>query len=192
MLTDNQTTLILAVCERSRTTGELAGLLNEHGDEFGVDAARSSMSRMEKRGLVTGDGTGLSRVWTPTVLAYEAAGVEPPRASNPDDGLRGYVVLEERPLTAIVAATLEGLGLDVTATLEDFFAALAVESPEDARPFYDRVTNVTARNTEHAFRHATKEVYSDGEGAATLVAVAAKQWKPTVVRFQTRQTVSVG
>lgn len=189
MLTDNQTTLLTAVCERSRTTGELAGLLNEHGDEFGVDAARSSMSRMEKRGLVTGDGQGLSRTWAPTVLAYEAAGVDPPRASNPEDGLRGYVVLEERTLAAILVATVTEMGLSSEASIDDLFGAL---SDESGRLFYDKVTSVTARNTEHAYRHATKEAYSDSEGAATLVAVAAKQWKPTLVRFQTRQTVSVG
>ena len=168
-LTENQTILLSAVFEAPRTTAQLADMNNHHGYVFGENAARAAMSRMEKRGLVSGAGHGVHREWTAIdTPAREALGL-PSLDLTRDSGLRSYVVLEEVELTKLTA------------------------DPNSAGMVYVKVAEVTGRNTEHAYRQAAKDVYGDGaDSSPVLVAIAEKQFRPTTVRVQTRQTVSLG
>ncbi len=163
-LTNNQSILLSAVLDAPQTTSQLGALLNEHDAPFG-DSARPAMARMEKRGLVYGEGVGSTREWTAVVApAREALGLSS-LDSTRDSGLRGYVVLEQ----------------------------VRIEDLEMKHGFvYVKVAEVTGRNTEHAYRQAAKDVYADSDGSPTLVAIAEKQFRPITVRVQTRQTVTMG
>lgn len=189
-MTPNQKILLEAVLTAPRTTAQLADLHKDDGGPFGEDAARAAMKRLEKKGLVSGDGHGTQRVWCAvTILAREALGL--PQESSPDSGWRGYVVLEEATLAEAVRGALPpdwkpSLAFGAAGALEEVLEAL------DGRVVYDKVTEVSARNTDAAYRQAAKEHYVDSDSAPTLVAIAEKQWRPTKVRVQTRQTVSVG
>lgn len=85
-LTDNQTTLLRA-CLTPCFTRDLADLLKDSGDEFGDDAARSAMKRLEERQLVVRDEHGR---WVLT-----SAGSDALPAREDESGIRKYVVLEE-------------------------------------------------------------------------------------------------
>jgi hypothetical protein len=168
-LTENQTILLREVCQGPCTTAELA-LLAKHNSHanFGVDAARSAMVRLESRGLVSGsEAAGTARVWTATDAGREAIGLKPLPKSEP----RGYVMLEEVSLADAVRAAGEDL---------------------DGLVVYKKVGRVVGHNTDHAIRQTTKQAYGNNEGSATLVAVAERQWRPTEVHFRSRQTVSIG
>lgn len=189
-MTPNQMILLRAVCAATSplTTAELSLLATEHGPAFGENAARNAMSRMEARGLVAGSGKGRAKTWTPTPSAHELVGeiVPDDQDGSLESHLRTYIVLEQLSLAAVVADLLpEGFVLSEHGAV-DIMAIL------DGRDVYERIVEVTARNTEHAYRQAAKQVYGDGDAAPTLVAIAEKQWKPTEVRVNTRQTVSIG
>ena len=173
-LTENQTILLSAVFEAPRTTAQLADMNNHHGYVFGENAARAAMSRMEKRGLVSGEGHGVHREWTAIEApAREALGL-PSLDFTRDSGLRSYVVLEETRIGDLIDS--DGAPIDSDGVV------------------YVKVAEVTGRNTEHAYRQAAKEAYpSNGaDSSPVLVAIAEKQFRPTTVRVQTRQTVSLG
>ena len=172
-LTNNQQILLHAVLDSPRTTSQLGAILNEHGSPFG-DAARPAMARMEKRGLVVGEGVGSTREWTALDAPARAALGLPSLDSTRDSGLRGYVVLEEVKLDEIEM---------------DDLAALASRG---GGAVYVKVAEVVGRNTEHAYRQAAKDAYANSDAAPVLVAIAEKQFRPITVRVQTRQTVSMG
>lgn len=171
-MTPNQTILLRAVLTSPATTEDLAAMPKDNGDEFGENAARSAMKRLEHAGLVAGEGQGRSRLWRAIEApAREALGL-PSLDSTRDNGYRGYVVLEEVKLSDLIA---DGKPVDPDGVV------------------YVKVAEVNGRNTEHAYRQAAKEAFADNDNAAPiLVAVADKQWRPIPVRVQTRQTVSLG
>lgn len=190
-MTPNQIILLRAACGTvPPTTADLALLLNEHGDSFGENAARNAMSRMEARGLVQGVGRGKMRAWMPTTEGRALFAQLEPEAPA-ESTLRGYVVLEECSLANVIRDRLPDqwaptLAFGASGALQDLLDTV------DTMLVYARVADVTARNTEHAYRQAAKSIYADGDNSPTLIAVAEKQWRPTEVRIQTRQTVSVG
>ena len=167
-LTPNQATLLTAVVTSPATTEDLAHMQNKHGLPFGENAARAAMARLERRGLVAGEGHGLSRLWVAEPPARAALGL-PSLDSTRDSGLRGYVVLEEVKMEDLLGA---GAGLDGVV--------------------YMKVAEVVGRNTEHAYRQAAKDAYANSDASPVLVAIAEKQFRPITVRVQTRQTVSMG
>lgn len=192
MLTANQLIMLGAVVSapQPRSTEWLAAVSNESGHPFGDDAARNCMSRLEARGFVVGSGRGRAKTWSPTPQGAAAhqelvPTPEPPTPdSDPEKGPRTYVVLEE---CSLADAVREALPDDYTHLPDDLYEALA------HKVVYDLVHSPEARNTEHALRQTAKAVYDGSEDAdPTLIAVAGKMWKPTPVRVNNRQTVSIG
>lgn len=193
-LSSNQLLLLGAVVNASvpATTESLAELKNEHGHEYGENAARNCMSRLEARGFVVGSGRGRRKVWSATpqgAAAYRELATAPEheeesKVETPveDKGPRTYVVLEACSLADALAAALpEGYAVP-----DDLYEVV------EGQKVYDLVQTVTARNTEHALRQTAKAAYSDSTDAPMLVAVATKMWKPTPVRLNNRPTVSIG
>lgn len=199
MLTTNQIILLTEVCQSQvpPSTGKLAEFSNNAGSPFGENAARNAMSRLESRGYVVGSGAGRAKTWAATPAGMSAlteVGVVPDRLdpppadpetpdSDPGKGPRTYVVLEELALADAVREALP----DDYALPDTFYEAL------NGKVIYDKVHSPEARNTEHALRQTAKAVYQ-GEVTSppTLVAVADKMFKPTPVRVNNRQTVSIG
>lgn len=180
-LTDNQAILLKAiVTEYGPTTLDLSARLKANGDSFGPDAARNALKRMEDRNLILGTGGGTGRSWAATSAGRELA-LELGFGSGDEDEspVRRYVVLEELQVSQLVAR----LGVELTPEQVDALKE---------RQVYVQVALPEARNTEHAYRQTAKSVFADADSEPTLVAVATKMWRPTPVRIQTRQTVSVG
>lgn len=180
-LTDNQAILLKAIVTAyGPTTLDLSGVLKANGDVFGPDAARNALKRMEDRNLILGTGGGTARSWAATSAGRELA-LELGFGSGDEDEspVRRYVVLEELQVSQLVAR----LGVELTPEQVDALKE---------RQVYVQVALPEARNTEHAYRQTAKSVFADADSEPTLVAVATKMWRPTPVRIQTRQTVSVG
>lgn len=195
MLTANQLILLGAVVSapQPRSTEALASWHNDKGQAFGDDAARNCMARLEGRGLVVGSGRGRAKTWAPTPQGAAAhqelapaatSEPDPDPDSNPEKGPRTYVVLEQCSLADAVREALP----DDIAVPDTVFDALA------SKLVYDRVFSPEARNTEHALRQTAKAVYggADPDDPPMLIAVAGKMWKPTPVKLNNRQTVSIG
>jgi hypothetical protein len=193
MLTANQLILLGVVvsAQLPPSTVELAAVGNEHGHEFGEDAARNCMSRLEVRGFVVGAGRGRAKTWAPTpagsaayqeLLPAEAPASSPDEAdqdSSQEKGPRTYVVLEECSLADAVREALP----DDYAVPDTLYEAL------NGKAIYDIVLSPEARNTEHALRQTAKALY-DADEHPTLVAVAGKMWRPVKPKVNNRQTVS--
>lgn len=158
------------------------------------DQARNLLARLEKRGCISGDGKGRTRVWTYVTseeLEIALGPAEEPGAgdtrngSSPETGIRMYVVLEERRLDELVAEILDEAGSALT---DEQVSAL-----HDAGVIFDHVADPLARNTEHALRSAAKEVYDVApEARPRMVAVASRMFQVEEVTVQNRQTVSIG
>jgi len=193
VLTPNQLLLLGAVVHHTGTpptTEALAAMKNESDQPFGENAARNCMSRLESRGFVAGSGRGRLKSWTPTptgAAAYsEMVPTSPEPEPEPETGVeekgpRTYVVLEQCSLADAVREALP----------DDYAVADSLYEALNGKTVYDKVASPAARNTEHALRQTAKAVYHDSAEDPTLVAVASKMWKPTPVRLNNRQTVSI-
>jgi hypothetical protein len=158
------------------------------------DQARNLLTRLEKRGHVSGDGRGKTRVWayvsTPeldTSLGPLEAPAVSSNGSGPETGVRTYVVLERRRLDELVAEILD----------EADAADLTEDQADALRMFgsvHETVSSPEARNTEHALRIAAKDAYEHlpGEHSPRMVAVADRHFQELVVHVKNSQTVSLG
>lgn len=172
----------------------MTGVGNSAWDQEGVQlvgagAAASTSSNGATAGSQSGgkqqvldEGSGELRDETDEEQAKrEGTGVEPEGSPT-----RTYIVLEEITLAAHVQQVLGEAVAE--ALLEPLLDAL-----EGVDPIYVKVATPIARNTEHAHRQTAKDVYKDVEvEEVELVAVAAKNFQPTPVNVNNRQTVSIG
>lgn len=159
------------------------------------DQARNLLARLERRGHVSGDGRGKTRVWayvsTPELETALGPLEAPPGSSSngsgPETGVRTYVVLERRRLDELVAEILD----------EADAADLTDDQADALRMFgsvHETVSSPEARNTEHALRIAAKDAYEHlpGEHSPRMVAVADRHFQELVVHVKNSQTVSLG
>lgn len=171
-LTPNQTILLLHVgnAPSHPRTEQLAHVRNENGDEFGENAARNAMSRLEKRDLVVGSGVGRKRSWAITAVgAMEAEDLAPPPVSPngagasaiPDDETsdsspkRPYTVLEELDLYELVVGHMPTALLDA-----EWLSAL--KEHLGGKTAYEVFRVLEATNADNALRTAGKVVYEEG------------------------------
>lgn len=178
MLSPNQIELLASVAGAPGPVS-LATIAQWHigqPHQFGDDAARNAMKRMEARGLVVGSGTGRQRAYEVTDAGHtelRAAGGAPSQDSGPISATRNYIVLE--------AVALE----DLDAYIEAMAPGLDVET------VHVHVATVDARNTSHALR-AAATAYPGPEGTPELIPVAERYWQPYPVKIGSRRTVSLG
>lgn len=72
------------------------------------------------------------------------------------------------------------------------YVVLRQEAFEDTgKPYFEKVHEVTARNAQNAMRRAFKDLSEDGSDEATLVVIPKSMFRPTVVRLNKTERVSV-
>lgn len=189
MLSSNQAELLRRIIDAGRPVpiSEVAEWkLGGANHEFGENAARNALKRMEDRELVTGSGAGRARSYAATRIGTSAlaehAGAAPPPAQGQDSGsetaTRNYIVLEQIPLGDF-DAWLEAQQERGVASLE----------PQEV---FVKVATVDARNTEHAIRQAATIAYDDMEADPVLIPVADRMWQPVEVRIRNKRSISIG
>lgn len=105
-----------------------------------------------------------------------------PADSNHTDGLRSYVVLEQRDLSELVATLFAAKGIDLDDDDAQVLSGLTVLLNLGTYP---------SKNTEHALRQAAKQAYDDTEHAEpTLIPVSETYWRPTRLTVKNERTVT--
>lgn len=186
MLSSNQAALLRRLADSSEPVmlSVIAGWsLNGHG-EYGENAARNALKRMQDRGLVAGSGAGRTRSYVATPVGRSAlaehAGAppadDPPPTpdSGPASATRNYIVLER-------------------VALEDFEAWLEVQQEHGVQveEVLVQVAFVDARNTEHALRLAAND-YPDIDADPLLIPVAERMWQPETVQIRNKRSITIG
>jgi hypothetical protein len=184
MLTTNQTLLLRRIANAPEpiSVEALSSVRNEHDDEMGENAVRSSTKRMEKNGWVTGSGIGRLRSYA--ITAVGVAALQDPTASDSslDNGDQGAPAPPGLELDASPASSRNYVVLEEVMVGE-------LELDEQAA-VYVVVETTAARNVEAALRHAAKANFEDG--IPRLVAVSEKMWQVTPVEVKTARSVSIG
>lgn len=194
-LTDQQTAILVAVRDAeqpptARKVGEIVSVSE--------NAARKKLTRLARRtpGLVQHCGTisddaawadGTTR-WELTPAGHQLVGYKSRVESQNGDG-RQYTVLEQTALSDLVFRLLEKANVSVDTEL--------VREALDAETVFAVAGEVTARNTDHAFRQIAKDVYAqrdcdDDEIVVPSVAVDGKRWRIVPVRVRTTSSVTLG
>lgn len=167
-LTENQLILLNAVVAAGQpmTLEALAAVRKSTGDEFGENAARNAMKRMEERGLVVGSGPGRKRKIALTAYGEQerkdASPVPDPQDppapaengssdSSSRPGWRTYTMLEELDVYELVRQYVPDEALPVLEKLK----------PElQGKTAYEVITRAVAPNADNALRATGKEIFA--------------------------------
>lgn len=182
-LSDNQVRLMLALRRAGKpvTTRQLGSVRDAHRNLIAADPARKILGRLEKRGLVAGEGKGVARGWTLTSEGDELLEQLRPSTGDEDGSpVRTYYVFEE--------VTLEQL-LD---EISDGDWGIAGDVDPTSVVLYRRKVDVEARNTTHAYRVAGAKAYPGQDVDPRLVAVADRMFQPKKCRVRNNTSVAVG
>lgn len=171
-LSDRQKRLLVRLLDGPATTAALAAHV-----EAPAGATRKVLSRLESRALLSGEGAGAKRTWTLTEHGSAQAKFHSPDAEKTPG--RPYTILEQM-------------------TLRELYERLESDPTYDENDvtLYVVASQVTARNTEHAFRQVARQMadrVEDAEGVVVpLLAIDEKRWRVTPITVKNNLSVSIG
>lgn len=195
-LTENQTSVLLAVRDETKTVGALGLLRDSGGYELGSDTVRKIVDRLEKRGLVKTSGQGTAR----EVVLEEAGDLElaangHQRPLPSPTNTRPYHVLERVDIHDDDIAWIINEIRRSDVGRDDVDRAAAVLSQLYGRRVFVQHDDIVGRNSEHAQRQAAElldGLYHDRDVQTSVVVVPERMWGEEPLTIGNTRRIKIG